>query len=94
MPPLNVFSNSAHDLAQYLSQEQEFPMVDLAYRYQHGKSLVRCEEVHLLPTKIRRLHEWYMQASMEGSNWLMVGIRDEHYFRGNDEINIEFDELF
>ena len=35
-----------------------------------------------------------MQASKEGSNWLMVGIRDEHYFRENDEINIEFDELF
>jgi hypothetical protein len=103
-PPLNVFSDidydpevAAHDLgftlAQYLGQV-EFPTADLAYRYQHGKPLVRPEEVRLLPTQMRRLHEWYMEASKEGSNWLMVGIRDEHYFSGNDEINIEFDELF
>ena len=89
-----MFSNRAHELAQYLGQVKEFPTADLAYRYQHGKPLVRPEEVQLLSTQMRRLHEWYMQASKEGSNGLMVRIRDEHYFGGNDEINIEFDELF
>ena len=81
-------------IAEYVSQLVEFPMADVAYTYRHGKPLVRSEEVNHLPTKMRRLHKWYMQASKEGKNWIMLGIKDEHYGRGNDEINIEFVELF
>ena len=35
-----------------------------------------------------------MDACKEGQNWIMVGIKDEHYGRGHDVINIEFPELF
>ena len=88
---------AAHDigftLGQYLGEHGEFPMANLAYRYDHGKSLVRPEERRHVPTQMQRLHEWYMEASKEGNNWL-VGIRDEHYFNGDDEMYIEFDELF
>jgi hypothetical protein len=35
-----------------------------------------------------------MEASKEGKNWITQGINDEHYFRGNDDINIKFSELF
>jgi hypothetical protein len=35
-----------------------------------------------------------MQACGEGSIMLIVALRDEHYFRGNDEIHIDFEELF
>jgi hypothetical protein len=33
-------------------------------------------------------------ASKDGSIMLIVGVRDEHYFRGNENIYIEFEELF
>ena len=72
-----------------ISVEDQF-----AWKWEYRRPLVRPDHIHLLPTQMRRLHEWYMEASKEGSNWLMVGIRDEHFFSGNDEINIEFDELF
>jgi hypothetical protein len=35
-----------------------------------------------------------MEASTDGKNWIILGINDEHYFRGTDDINIEFAELF
>jgi hypothetical protein len=35
-----------------------------------------------------------MEASQHGQNWIILGITDEHYFRGTDDINIEFVELF
>jgi hypothetical protein len=35
-----------------------------------------------------------MEALKEGKNWITLGINDEHYFRGNDDVNIEFAELF
>jgi hypothetical protein len=35
-----------------------------------------------------------MEASKERENWITLGIKDEHYFLGTDEINIEYSELF
>ena len=43
---------------------------------------------------MRRLHKWYMQASSEGQNRILMGFRNEHYGHGDHEIMIEFDELF
>jgi hypothetical protein len=80
-------------VSQYLSQ-CDFPMADIAYKYWHGNPLVRPEEILNLPTRLRKLHKWYMEASKDGKNWIILGINDEHYFRGTDDINIEFAELF
>jgi hypothetical protein len=80
-------------IAQYLSQ-CDFPTGDKTYKYRHGSPLVRSEEIPNLPTRMRKLQKWYMEASMEGKNWITLGINDEHYFHGNDDINIEFSELF
>jgi hypothetical protein len=61
-------------IAQYLSQ-CEFPTGDIAYKYWHGNSLIRSEEIPYLPTRMQKLHQWYMEASKEGKNWeLMMGI--------------------
>ena len=81
-------------IAEYVSQLVEFPIADVAYTYRHGNPLVRPEEVKDLPTKMRRLHNWYMRASSEGKNWILLGYRNEHYGHGDGEIMIEFDELF
>jgi hypothetical protein len=80
-------------VSQYLSQ-CDFPTADISYNYRHGSPLVRPEDIPNLPTRMRKLHKWYMEASKHGQNWIILGINDEHYFRGTDNINIEFAELF
>jgi hypothetical protein len=80
-------------IAQYLSQ-CDFPTADIAYKYRHGSPLVRLEEIPNLPRRMQKLHKWYMEASKDGHNWIVLGINDEHYFRGSDDINIKFAELF
>jgi hypothetical protein len=35
-----------------------------------------------------------MQPSAEGGIMLIAAVREEHYFRGNNEIHIDFEELF
>ena len=35
-----------------------------------------------------------MKASKEGTTMLMVAVKDEHYFRGAEEMYIEFEEIF
>jgi hypothetical protein len=110
MPPLQVFPDVHYDpeiialykevadaqdmsIAWYLSQ-CDFPTGDIAYKYRHRSPLVRSEEIPNLPTRMQKLHKRYMEASKEGKNWITLGINDEHYFHGNDDINIEFSELF
>ena len=79
-------------IPQYLEQLQEFH--EVAYKYRHGCTLVKPELVDGLPTKMRRLHKWYMRASKEGENWIYVGYKNEHYGHGNGVVMIEFCELF
>jgi hypothetical protein len=105
-PPLKVFTDIANDpgvaaadpagftLGDYIGDEVQFPMAELAYKYQHGKPLVRPEELPRLSTMMRRLHDWYLKASEEGTNYIIAYIKDEHYFNGDEEIFIEFEELF
>jgi hypothetical protein len=49
-------------IAQYLSQ-CDFPTCDIAYKYRQGSPLVRSEEIPNLPTRMQKLHQWYMEAS-------------------------------
>ena len=69
-------------------------MAELAFKFEHGEPLVRPEELPHLPTMMRRLHDWYLEASKQGSNYIIAGIKDEHFFNGDQEIFIEFEELF
>ncbi|KAK1682174.1 hypothetical protein QYE76_043022 [Lolium multiflorum] len=36
----------------------------------------------------------YLRACRKGDRYLTVSLRDEHYFRGKEEINLELEELF
>jgi hypothetical protein len=81
-------------LGDYLGDEVQFEMAELAFKFEHGKPLVRPEELPHLPTMMQRLHDWYLEASKQGSNYIIAGIKDEHYFNGDEEIYIDFEELF
>lgn len=79
-------------IRRYLNHINEF--ADIAYKYRHGHPLVKPELVKELPTKMRRLHIWYMRQSAANENWINIAHRNEHYGHGDDVVMIEFDELF
>ena len=41
-----------------------------------------------------KLHNWYIKACKDGMQFIHVKIKDEHYFRGEDMINIDVEELY
>ena len=81
-------------IPQYLSQLEYWPTAEEAYKYKYGQPLVKPNEVKKLPTKMRRLHKWYMRASKKGKNWILLGYKNKHYRHGDGQIMIEFEELF
>ena len=93
-PDKDVHNDSTGLSVAQVIGDSGFPMAELAWKYVEGGSLVRPEQIPNLQTQMWRLHEWYMQASKEGNTMLIVAVREEHYFRGNDEIYIDFEELF
>ena len=76
-----------------LQDQQDFPKAELAYKYVHGKPLVKPNQVKHLSTQMQKLHDWYMQVTKEERIMLMVQVEEEHYFR-KEEICIPFEELF
>jgi hypothetical protein len=79
-------------VAQYLGLD-DTPKAELAYKYVHGEPLVKIEEVSKLPTKMWRLHNWYMDFAKDGNTWLTVDVRKEHFFRPGT-MHIDLEELF
>jgi hypothetical protein len=64
------------------------------YKYQYGKPLVK-DGSPPLTTMMRQFHDWYMKTCRESGNpTLLMGIKEEHDFVGEDLIYVEFDELF
>ena len=43
---------------------------------------------------MQTLHDWYLKAYKEGTDSILVGVKDEHYFNGVEALYIEFEELF
>ena len=74
--------------------EHRFNPGDRAFTYKYGEPLVRSENFFDLTTNMRRVHRWYMENTKKGLAAISVGVKDEHYFRGEDVINVEFPELF
>jgi hypothetical protein len=48
----------------------------------------------VLPTQMRRLHNYYMLASSHNDCMLGVWIKDEDYFYGEDAMWLYFKELY
>ena len=85
---------AAHGLtiAQYLDQLEA--VQEVAYRYEYGRPLVKPELVNELPTKMRRVHKWYMEATKKSANWINIGIKNEYFGSGDGMLMIELVELF
>ena len=81
-------------IGHYMSQLEVFPVEEIRHPYRLGGSLVRPNEGKDLPTKLRRLHNWYMKESAKSENWIYVGFKNEHYGHGDGEVMIEFEEIY
>ena len=85
-------------MAEYLSMvrdDEDLPFPPIAYQYKAGEPLLSSpEEIAKLSTKQRRLHQWYMHASAQGLQYIDLVIKDEHFFRGEQHIHVELEELF
>ncbi|KAK1699387.1 hypothetical protein QYE76_016084 [Lolium multiflorum] len=77
-----------------IEYEDYYPTAQVVNKYRYGKDLVKPGELARLGTQMRRLHDWYLKACRRGDRYLTVYLRDEHYFRGVEEINLELEELF
>ena len=71
-----------------------FPEDQIKHKYRIGQPLVRPNEVKDLPTKMRRVHNWYMKESTKSENWIYVHFKNEHYGHGDDCVMIEFVHLW
>jgi hypothetical protein len=78
---------------QLLSDTVELPKAVVARRYVRGEPLVSDEKYRQLPTHLRNLHDWYMDAAKDGQTMLVADLPEEYYFR-EETIHIEFPELF
>ena len=95
-PDKDVYNDIASNLGISVAQligDADIPKADLAWKFVPGQPLVRPEQVRHLPTQMRRLHEWYMEAIKEGRMMLMVEVKKEHYFLEYQKC-IELEELF
>lgn len=106
IPPLKVLSKTKQTMIDFvydtnltkaqLRGEDDIPIHPGAGRttFELGKHLVWQHLIRYLPTRMHDLHCWYMKASAQGQSFLSLRFRDKHYFRGEDEINIEFSEFW
>jgi hypothetical protein len=90
------FSKDTNLTAAQLRGEDEIPTLPVPekWKYEYGKELVSPKLVKYLPTKMYKLHQWYMQATPNGYAATEVRVGHQHYFRGDDIIMVPQEELY
>jgi hypothetical protein len=82
--------------SDYLSEDVLFESAEVEnFKNEHGKCLVRSDDDELnLSMMMRRLHRLYLDSCKDGKGTILVGIKDDHDFIGDDYFYVEFDEFF
>ena len=65
--------------------------ITIQYKFEPGLPLV--ENPSALTTQLYKLNNWYMAAAKQGREYLMAGVKDQHYFREYG-VQVDFSELF
>ena len=63
------------------------------WKWEYEKPLLPPNQIELLPTKMRRLHEWYLRVTKKGRKVIPVKVTEDH-FTGKDEAQIYLEELY
>ena len=90
---LQFYHDTGLNLAQVLAEGPYAPEVDPYKKFVAGQSLYNPEKLDELGTQMYLLNKWYMAAYERGENFVSVRDRNQHYFRGDDVIYVEFLEL-
>jgi hypothetical protein len=90
----SMIERAARAQGASVEYEDYYPTAQVVNKYRYGSDLVKPGELARLGTQMRRLHDWYLKACRRCESYITVYLRDEHYFRGEDEINLELEELF
>ena len=74
-------------------QLDHLPKMPISPKYVAGEDLVSKERLRELPTQMRSLHKWYLNAVKEERIMIVVKVSHDYYFR-EEEVHVEFPELF
>ena len=58
-----------------------------------GEPLMWPELIDTLPTRMHEFYKWYLKASAEGYIMIAARIKNTHFYRGLDDIWIDFDHF-
>nr|TKW33683.1 hypothetical protein SEVIR_2G255500v2 [Setaria viridis] len=90
------FSKDTNLTTAQLRGEDDIPTLPMPpkWKYEYGKELMWPRLVKYLLTKMYKLHQWYMEATTYGLIVMEVRVGDQDYFRGDDIIMVEMEELY
>ena len=67
---------------------------EIEWKYVRGQPLVAPDKVKNLPTRMYKLHQWYMNITKISDRFsLMVNVKEEHYFH-EKAVSVEYSEMF
>ena len=67
---------------------------EIKWKYVQGQPLVEPDKVNKIPTRMYKLHQWYMDITkISNRESLMVNVNEEHYYH-KKAVTIEYLELF
>jgi hypothetical protein len=72
----------------------ELPKAPIARQYVYGQPLVDAEKLREMPIMMRIFHDWYLKTSERGEQTMLVAKVGSEYCYREDEIHIDFSELF
>jgi hypothetical protein len=90
---LRIIAESGLTVEQYLGKAS-VEVATVRQQFQYGQPLVQPHLVGKLSTQMRRFHDWYMTESAKGRRMISVFIKDYDYFRGPDEMFIDFQDIY
>ena len=91
---LQFYHDTGLNLTQVLAEGPSALKVDPWKKFEHGKSLYNPKALGELGTQMYLLNKWYMTAcEQEETTFVSIRVRNQHYFRDDDVIYVEFLEL-
>ena len=105
IPPLKVLLEEDETTAQFVEEtgltkaqlwgDEIIPTHEGAGRkpFVMGEPLMWPELIDTLPTRMREFHKWYLKASAEEYIMIAARIKNTHFYRGMDDIWIDFDHF-
>jgi hypothetical protein len=90
---LRAIADSGLTVEQYVGKAS-VEVATVRQKFSYGQPLVQPHLVPKLSTQMRRFHDWYMAESKKGRQMISVLIKDIDYFRGPDEMFIDFSDIY